>query len=475
MLLFSTVLNIKDAVSPDDFIRLVLEWNEQSRPENKVTGIDWNGAHTVRYGTPELWLEFLEYSEKQILAVRHEKITDDGVVWDSDFVIDFATRQMSIRLDRTYSEDALIMNATFSTPHFITLLIAHDCIQEDLNLPVLRTPVYISDEETELCRGILTRMNDYELPVVLVTKTDAGKDPISVDWLASRLKGAAHVLVEKSPEQCRQLRRIFGKAEEPNGSVWIYFPSESIGCKKYYYRSPTGNEEQRLEKAIQTVIQYGTTRRISRLLTWNGVSSELLNDQLQHQITNRMTAETARKQAEDEVEQVYEAFDEELRSLQDKVAELTKANEALQYENQGLRAKYTAVGAEPLIYLGDEEEFYQGEIRDFVLSTLDEALSATEKATRKADVLEDILENNTYYHISEERKQRVKALFKGYKNLTSAMRQELLSLGFEITEAGKHYKITYHGDQRYMVTVGKTPSDSRSGSNNAAMINKVML
>ena len=93
----------------------------------------------------------------------------------------------------------------------------------------------------------------------------------------------------------------------------------------------------------------------------------------------------------------------------------------------------------------------------------------------KADVLEDILENNPYYHLSEERKQRIKSLFKGYKNLTGAMRQELLSLGFEITEAGKHYKIIYRGDQRYMVTVGKTPSDNRSGSNNAAIISKMML
>ena len=37
------------------------------------------------------------------------------------------------------------------------------------------------------------------------------------------------------------------------------------------------------------------------------------------------------------------------------------------------------------------------------------------------------------------------------------------------------YKITYHGDPRYMVTIGKTPSDNRSGNNNAAMISKTML
>ena len=94
-----------------------------------------------------------------------------------------------------------------------------------------------------------------------------------------------------------------------------------------------------------------------------------------------------------------------------------------------------------IIYLGDEEEFYQGEIRDMVLGTLDEALSATEKATRKADVLEDILDNNPYYHLSDDRKQRIKALFKGYKNLTGAMRQELLSLGFEIRKQASITKL----------------------------------
>ena len=110
-----------------------------------------------------------------------------------------------------------------------------------------------------------------------------------------------------------------------------------------------------------------------------------------------------------------------------------------------------------------------------VLGVLDEALVATEKATRKGNILEDVLENNVYQHLSDERKQKVKALFKGYKSLTGAMRQELMALGFEITEAGKHYKLTYGGDARYMVTIAKTPSDIRSGINNAALISKKML
>ena len=48
----------------------------------------------------------------------------------------------------------------------------------------------------------------------------------------------------------------------------------------------------------------------------------------------------------------------------------------------------------------------------------------------------------------------------------------MVDLGFEMTEEGKHYKLTYRGDPRYTVILGKTPSDNRSGSNTAAKINK---
>ena len=61
----------------------------------------------------------------------------------------------------------------------------------------------------------------------------------------------------------------------------------------------------------------------------------MLNDQLSSQIAKRMEAEAARQKAEHEIDQVYDEFDEDFKALQEKVTELTKTNEALQYENQG--------------------------------------------------------------------------------------------------------------------------------------------
>lgn len=476
MLLFSTILNLSDKINKDAFINIVLKWNQSAKyKENIVQGVSWNGEKNIKFGTDKLSIEIIDYPEKDILAVRHEKITSGEVVWDTDFVVNFAERKISIRLDRTFSEDALEMNAAFSTPHFISLLIEHGYLQDDQDLPVLRDPIVITDCNLETVQQVVRNKEYYELPVVYVAKDFANKDPLSISWLASRLKGAAHVLVEESKEACKKCTEICGETAEEYGAVRIYYPSLGVNRKRFLFRSSTGNMDVRLEKVIRHVIQYWNSQRMDILYTWQGVNSSVLSDNLQNQIQRLAEAESAKQSAEEEINLVYEEFDEDIKSLQKKVEELSKANEALQMENFGLRAKMNASDAMPIIYQGDEEDFYPEEVKDMVLGVLAEALNNTEKGTRLYDVLEDILENNPYQHLSDERKQRVKNLFKGYKTLTGAMKQELISLGFEISDDGRHYKITYQGDPRYMVTIGKTPSDNRAGSNNAGMINKIML
>lgn len=476
MLLFSTKLEIKDSLTKEKFIDLIVQWNNSAKYlENHVPGVSWKGEKNIKFGTDKLSIEIIDYPEKDILAVRHEKITDDEVVWDTDFVVNFAERKISILLDRTFSEDALEMNAAFSTPHFISLMIEHGYLQDDQDLPVLREPIIFTDRNLETIQRIIKNKEYYALPVVYVAKDFADQNPLSISWLASRLKGAAHVLAEDSKEACKKCTEICAETSEEHGAVRIYYPSLGVNRKRFLFRSATGNMDVRLEKVVKHVIQYWNSQRMDILYTWHGVNSAVLADNLQNQIQRLAEAESAKQSVEEEIYQVYEEFDEDIKSLQKKLEELSKANEALQMENFGLRAKMNASDAMPIIYQGDEEDFYPGEIKDMVLGVLDDALNNTEKGTRLHDVLEDILENNTYRHLSDERKQRVKNLFKGYKTLTGTMKQELLSLGFQITDDGKHYKIIYQGDPRYMVTIGKTPSDNRAGSNNAGTINKIML
>ena len=311
---------MQDSVTPDDFIRLVLEWNETSKyRENCVTGIEWHGEHTVRYGDDQLFLEIMEDTERGSIAIRHEKVSKESVVWDSIFIASFSERKIAIQLDRTYSEEALVFNAAFSTPHIITLLIEKGFLKDDSGIAVLRTPLIITDDCFEMMKKVVTGTSENKLPVILVTKGSTNEDPLSINWLASRLKGAAHVLVEESIDSCTGIRKLCGDTAETFGAVRIFYPSDSVRNKKYFFRSAAGDSQERLEKVIQHVLWYWLSQKIPHQYTWQGVVSDLLDQQLSSQIIMRQEAETAKEKAEDEIVSVYEVFDDDLKNQKEKI------------------------------------------------------------------------------------------------------------------------------------------------------------
>lgn len=148
MILFSTVLRLNKNFTQDDFIKTVIEWNQNSpHPENVISGIAWNGERSARYGTDKLWLALEEYRNENIIAVRYEKVEANGTIWDSDYIMNFNTMKMAIQLDRSYTEDALIMDPAFSTPYFIRLLIEKGYLRADGDLQITEKPVLVTETE----------------------------------------------------------------------------------------------------------------------------------------------------------------------------------------------------------------------------------------------------------------------------------------------------------------------------------------
>ncbi len=469
MLLFSTVLKIDESLTKEKFIELVIEWNQNSPyPENIIEDIEWNGEKNVRFGKDNLWLDITEYSDKNIIAVRYEKIENDGVVWDTDYIMNFDDMKMSIQLDRSYKEEALIMDSKFSTPHFITMLIYNKYIKNDGELPVLRDPILVDEKNIEILKDIINGNAKYNLPIVYVSKTTCNNDPVDVKWLASRLKGVAHVLVESDKQLSKKVRLLCDGKNEYNGGIGIYYPNIAKTHRRFVFNNTISRDgSSLLNKVVKTVIEYGISQSVDSLYTWHGVSSSLLNDKLSLQIEQRVAAEDARQKAEDEVDKLYDVFDKDLRDLKNRVNELSRNNEALRCENQGLRKKVNDLEKIPVIYFGDEDDFYQGEIKDIILSELEQALKNIKDKTRRADILTDIIENNNYQRTSEKRQQIIKRLLRNYKNMSGPMKQELLDVGINIIDDGKHYKLVYNDDERYWITIAKTPGDTYRGGKNA--------
>ena len=474
MLLYSTTLRINETLTQDDFIRLVIQWNQSSpHPDNVIPNINWSGERNVRYGNDDLWLAIEEYRNKNIIAVRFEKRENDGAIWDTDYIMNFATMKMTVQLDRGYTEDAQMEDLQFSTPHFITMLIDGGYVVADNGLDVLRQATIIGRENLSVLTDIINGQSRYRLPVVYVSKTVYNHDPVNMGWLCSKLKGVAHILLEEDKQLNFQIRSACADNNEYFGGIGAYFPNGKH--RRFLYRSYIGSDNILMDKVTRSVFQYMNAQKLPLLATWQGVMNSLLTDRYVSQKAEKAEAERARQEAEDEVEFYIGAFDEDNEKLRQQIEELTRANTSLQMENQGLRAKLSGAEDIPILFLGVEEEFYQGEIKEMILDAIAEKLKNLGQKTRRADVLNDILQNNDYQNVAEERERVVKTMFKDYKTLSSSMRQQLQELGFEITEEGKHYRLTYYGDGRYKTTIAKTGSDWREGKNIASVILKSMM
>lgn len=474
MLLYSTTLDIKDSLTKDDFIKLVIRWNQTSpHEENVIKDLVWNGERNIRYGDEYLWLEIQEYRNKNIIAVRFEKRGKDGDIWDTDYIMDFETMKMTIQLDRSYTEEAQMEDLKFSTPYFVSMLIDAKYVCDDNDLPVTYQSVVITEENISLVTNVINGYSQYQLPIVYITKTMCNEDPIDVHKLCHRLKGVAHILLQKDIQTNRMIRIECNDNNEYYGRVGIYFPNGNH--KKYYYRNYVGRDNSLFEKVVRIVFQYMNVQEILPLSTWDGVNNSLLRDKYNSQKAERVVAEQAKREAETEVEEYIGIFDEENAKLKRQINELTQTNMSLKIENQKLREKLSNVVNIPILFQGNEEEFYPGEIKEMILDAVADILKNSNAKTRRWDVLNDVLQHNDYQNVADQKEQQVKTLFSGYKTMSGTMRHQLLKLGIEVSEEGKHYRLTYYGDARYKVTMAKTGSDWREGRNiSSTILNKMM-
>ena len=501
MLLFSTILSIKESLGKDDFIKLAISWNQGSpHKANVIPDIVWNGERNIKFGSDKLWMEIEEYRNQNIIAIRYEKIEDNGVAWDTDYVMNFNEMKMSIRLDRSFLEEAQVTDTAFSTPAFIALLIHGGYIEPDEDLEITSKPLFLDESNIQIIADVINDKRKYQLPIVYVSKTFGNNDPVDIYDLAKKLRGCAHVIVQKDSDIGTKLRSLTDGRNEYNGAIGVYFPNQIIGHRKYLKHDMPGSDAKLFDKVVQSVLMYCTSQRVDRLYTWAGVDNALLSDRYTSKRTELQEAEakirasvyltqilasqnaeykkiaTENENIAEENRALVESVDDELKSMSQKIDELTKRNDALIAENQGLRTKINGLGQEPILYFGTEDEFFDGEIKEFVLSALTNELSSTKPQTRRADVLSDIIRSNGgFKNIGNEKAEELKKALKGTKSVSNSMMKTLKDMGFEISHDGGHYKLTYYGDARYLFTLASTPSDSRSGMNQVEGIIKLVL
>lgn len=412
-----------------------------------------------------LKLEIEEYRNENIIAARFEKL-EDGVIWDSDYIMNFNDMKMVVRLERSFTEDAKEIRSQFATPHFLKMLIEEEFVVSDNGLEVSFISTNINEGNVKLLAQIINSEINFALPVVYVSKTYDNKDPLDVDRLARYLRGVAHVLVQESSDTSSIIRQMCNDKNPYYGAIGIYYPTTTYHKNRFLYK-PFMDPEYVLKTITRTVIDYTTSQEHGDLYTWEGVRRALLRDRLHSQYQKRTSAERGVK----EIEELLESVDNEIAELQKENEELNQKIRNLQSENNVYKSTFNKSKNNPVLNYGNEEDYYPNEIKEFVLEELSKSLVGIQRDTRRYHIISDVIEKNEYTGILREKKEKIKQLLKNYSGINPKLEQNLKELGFTVIAEKDHYKLIYKDDARYTFTMAKTPSDNHAGANNASVIN----
>lgn len=437
MLLFSTLLDIKDDMTKEKFVHLVIEWNNGNpHPENVIPGVVFSGNYNELYKTEGLSLQFRDYNEKNIIAARYHKNIRPGVVWTTDYVMNFQTMRLSIRLSRSFTAGAEIIDPSFSTPYFITLLRRKGYLKDDHGLPVSERPVFLTEANMDILKKLVDGNSEYAMPVIYVSKTFFNKNPLDVEKLANRVKGIAHVLVQSSSDSDRVIRTFMPENGEYGGGSGIYFSAPFRKHLSFVFENYNDN----LNSLVESVIKHSFSFASEGLNTWEGVTNALAESRMKSYVPS---SPEVREKLEEEF---FEVFEEDFKKARELTGELTRENAKLTAEVYALREQlnsYSQNAGNGVLKYGKERDLFPGEIREILLSSAEEKLKDTAPDSRRHCVLKDIISSNRYEKKFVRRTEELKKLLHGLTKLSPSVTKKLADMGFEMVASKNHCKFIY--------------------------------
>lgn len=130
-----------------------------------------------------------------------------------------------------------------------------------------------------------------------------------------------------------------------------------------------------------------------------------------------------------------------------------------------------------ILKAGNEQDLYPDEIRRIVLDILADAKTDAPNV-RRNDIIADLLQANGYDDSLDKIRTDIKNAIISAKNDSDMARrlEPILSDINAVTSlGGKHRKIMFRDDTRYIIVCSITPSDARSGANTAGYVVRTML
>lgn len=457
MIGFNTVLPLSTDTTVEHFLHICRIWQQRS-PHTTLTFDDQPIQNGLKYESDQEVMEFVHVTRSGGVhcGVRHIRKDEDGE-WRTDVVghktaEDFKVAIVSSRSHfniTTYSQIPL-------TPYIVSLLIRETGPMYDDGIRIEAEPKEVTEENAAELASLINCQKHNFMPVIYVSKQFFGgtylTDPRR---LAQKLAGLAHVYFETDTKVSTVLRALTDGKNAYNGSIGIYWQNHNY--KRFLLNDTDENISLKIQNYVKTILN---TRKTADECRWSYV---------QHLKYQRAIDRYREGEAENTVLIDYAL--QENQELQEQVKSLEAENYYLR-ERQQMFFSNELDEQRPLIFKGAEAELFAGEQAELILEIIEEKLRSGSCSLRIRNMLESILEANERTNNKETFLAQVKSVLTEPGGLSSQGKRELVKLGFELTEEGKHYKLKIKGDDRYPHPIAKTPSDVRSSENNFSQFKK---
>lgn len=458
MLVWSTEFPADPNATCEDALRVALEWITES-PHHEWSLSDFQTSITNdmiqidKYGQS---IEIGSLTDEQVSwrGIRHTWTDEHERQWTTEIIAKAAKQHLTISINLHCN---LLRPSSYlarpKKPYIIKKLLAALGGGHDADIPISDNPIWLCEHEVDRAAAMITGQAGNRLPIVYVSATTSGHYHVDPDEIAKWLAGMAHVVVEPSTHFSFTLGYHTNLENAYDGAVAIHWPSGS------------GSQTRLLPNRFQNRadMQSAIAEIVRKSLTYIGPSSNCSWPTLRQSVfTARI--KHLKSEGSTDLDEFIREFDKESSASKERIDELEQENLRLRSTVQSLGQSRDSVAGVTLA-LSQEKPLYPGEIQDAIIDCLTKSVSNLQPNGRRSHIISDIIKANQISSTPESLSEQIKSTLASCRSVGSSEKKTLSSLGFNVSESGKHIKAVYRDDGRYTFTLPKTPSDHRSMKN----------
>lgn len=456
MLVWSTILPLKPDNSFDKIYGVFKLWLEGS-PHSKLKALrtlpEKIDECVSTYDTGDERVEIYRLADPQALAFRYVK-KEGEVAWRTElsFVSGAAMIETYIRIF-VDAKGLKYKKSNAKTPYIVKQLVRICGCMDDGPFPCTTRATQMRFSDAAALAGLIQGTRHTLLPVLYIRPTFewTRKDWEQLEkWIGAR----AHIVFSPGPSFDRAVANIAKQPLYPEGSITLFVPEAEHPMTLPRYRYPSLHRQM----AVSAIMIRDITLQATGTL---GPGLELIRSACTRGEYQKLRKEIIAKDASNE--EFVKYADSEIQEKDNLIRDLKARIDFLNSEiNRRLSSGSGSMSVS--LKMPNAQPYYISELQDAVLHTLSLGVKNLNSEGRYAALIGDVLANNKKSDFEDKLALTLKEVLKGKRNILRSHLAPLEKMGF-VYSLGTHHQLSYKGDDRYMFTIPKTPSDHRSADN----------